>query len=139
MAQSNGGDDFNRLYERLVLQCTSKKKTAHNSADVHQYIEPVQQTHEVTIKLEDSRRQEKQEHDTKVASMVRCLRLARNLRRFALGIQCKSFYLACQLVDASEEEYCQFVQYCQKMIRRRKRQCFSEVERRMKLEGIAAR
>ncbi|KAG2763282.1 hypothetical protein PC129_g294 [Phytophthora cactorum] len=132
-------DDFNRLYERLVVRRTSKKKRVRRvSAAVDKDAEALQQTSEAA-RLEDIWRQEQQDHDAKVAYTVKRLRFARNLRGFARLTHCSPHHLAFQLVDATEEEGRQFLQKCQRAKRRRHEEFTSEVERSMRLEGIAAR
>ncbi|ETK77796.1 hypothetical protein, variant, partial [Phytophthora nicotianae] len=102
-------DDFNRLYDRLVVRRTSKNKRARRqvttvvSVNSAEDAKALQQASEAA-RLEKTRHQEQLECDAKIASTVKRLRFARNLRGLARLTHCNPHQLAFQLVDATEEE-----------------------------------
>ncbi|KAG7381161.1 hypothetical protein PHYPSEUDO_006337 [Phytophthora pseudosyringae] len=141
-------DDFNRLYERLVVRRTRKKKrvaAATQPAEDKTHLEEdaavLAQLSEAA-RLEEIRRKEQQEHDAKVSGTVKRLHLARNLRGFARLNGCSPHRFAFQLVDATDQDELRFLRQYQRVKRRRsgrKAGRAYEVEQATRLEGIAAR
>ncbi|CEG48952.1 uncharacterized protein PHALS_06742 [Plasmopara halstedii] len=146
MAGRNG-DDFNRLYERLVVQRTSiqrqAKRAIHKvSTRAHPEAETQHKASVVAHEFEKIRRQQQQEHDAEVACRMKNLHLARNLRGAAQRIDCSPHHLALVLIDATEKSERLFLKRYQKTKRRRTRRqeaLYSKMDRRIRLERIAAR
>ncbi|KAF4047240.1 hypothetical protein GN244_ATG00374 [Phytophthora infestans] len=135
-------DDFNRLYERLVVRRTSKKNRARRvAATVSNVDDDIVAAHQASeaARLKELRRQEQLEHDAKIISTVKRLRFARNLRSLARLTHCSPQHLAFQLADATEEEKRQLIEKYQSAKTKRQEERTSEVERSVRLEGIAAR
>ncbi|KAE9045985.1 hypothetical protein PF005_g5349 [Phytophthora fragariae] len=81
---SDDADDFNRLYERLVVRRTNKKKRGVKRAAATPSAPPVEDAAAAAkaleaARLEDKRREEQREHEAKVSKTVRRMRIARNL------------------------------------------------------------
>ncbi|CAI5725688.1 unnamed protein product [Peronospora effusa] len=141
-------DDFNRLYERVVVRRTKKKQvkleptSSNNTTDKD--AETLEEVSEAT-KLERSRRKAQQEHDARISRTVKRLRLARNLRGLARLSRCSPHRLAFQLVAATEQDEALFLQNYKRIQRHRPRfvqrreRSVSGIVSSMRLERVAAR
>ncbi|CAH0477406.1 unnamed protein product [Peronospora belbahrii] len=144
----NGSDDFNRLYERLVVRRTKKKRATLELTTVNntpnKKAGALKKVSEAA-KLEETRRKEQHEHDMRIVRTVNRLRLARNLRGLARSSRCSPHRLAFQLVASTEQNDLSLLQQYKRnqrqysrFVQRRKRSA-SGIEKRMRLERVAAR
>ncbi|KAG6609562.1 uncharacterized protein IUM83_00431 [Phytophthora cinnamomi] len=141
-------DDFNRLYERLVVRRATKKKRVKRATAAAPVAPPVVEDEAAAAKAleaarrEAARREKQRQHEEKVAGTVRRLCLARNLRGLARWSRCSAQRLAFRLCDATEQSEQGFLDNYRRLKRqhvKKQERSRSILERCMRMEHIAAR
>ncbi|KAE8910861.1 hypothetical protein PF010_g6587 [Phytophthora fragariae] len=143
---SDDADDFNRLYERLVVRRTNKKKRGVKRAAATPSAPPVEDAAAAAkaleaARLEDKRREEQREHEAKVSKTVRRMRIARNLGGLARWSRCSPQRLAFQLCDSTgwEQDFLERYRRLKRQHVRLQERSSQMLDRCMRLERIAAR